>query len=115
VFEDASYDIIRSLDVTGLWNGKLIVWHGWHDELVTALRTQEYVDTVQQRFGAESASTFMRAYFVPAMNHCRGGVGPVPDEYEVLSNVVDWVERGTAPHALVLHVQRDGALHSIRS
>jgi hypothetical protein len=33
----------------------------------------------------------------------------------VLSNVVDWVERGTAPHALVLHVQRDGALHSIRS
>lgn len=126
VFEDASYDIVRSLDVTGLThfdqakqklgaiydavdtdltrfssrNGKLILWHGMHDELVTPLRTQEYVDAVRQRFGPQGASTFMRAYFVPGMNHCRGGVGPAPDEYEMLSKVVDWVEKGQAPNAL---------------
>jgi feruloyl esterase len=126
VFEDANFDIVGKLDVDGLQdydrakqklghiydavdadlsrfasrNGKLIIWHGWQDELVTALRTQEYVEEVRRIHGVDGASTFMRAYFVPGVNHCRGGAGPIPDEYDMLSKVVDWVEKGEAPGAL---------------
>lgn len=127
VFENANYDIVGNLDVDGLRDydyathkleaiydavdtdlssfaarkGKLIIWHGWHDELVTPLRTLEYVESVNKRFGEARAADFMRAYFMPGVNHCRGGVGPIADEYDLLSKVVDWVEKGQTPHAVM--------------
>lgn len=126
VFENANYDIVRNLDVDGLADfqhakqklgpiydavdpdlsafaqrgGKLIVWHGLHDELVSPLRTMAYVDAVSQRMGSERTSAFMRAYFEPGVNHCRGGVGPISDEYELLAKVVNWVEKGEPPNAV---------------
>lgn len=127
VYENPQYDVLSRLDVTGFSDydrakakvsrsydaldpnlepfasrgGKLIVWHGWHDELVSALRTETYVKDVSARVGAARADSFMRTYFAPGVNHCRGGVGPIPDEYNLLEKVVDWVENGRAPGGVI--------------
>ena len=126
VYEDPAYDIKARIDITGLSDydrarakvgaaydaidpnlepfanrgGKLIVWHGWHDQLVSALRTESYVKAVNERVGTARADTFMRTYMAPGVNHCRGGVGPIPDEYNLLEKVVNWVEKGEAPGAV---------------
>ena len=127
VHESASYDIVARLDVDGLTdfdfakkkistiydavdpnlerfavrNGKIILWQGMSDQLTSQLRTQEYVDSVKRTMGTDRTQSFMRAYFPPGVNHCRGGNGPIPDEYDMLSKVVEWVEKGEAPEALV--------------
>lgn len=127
VYEDAQYDVLSRLDVTGFSDfdrakaklsrsydavdpnlqpfasrgGKLIVWHGWHDELVSALRTESYVKDVSARVGVARADSFMRTYLAPGVNHCRGGLGPIPDEYNLLEKVVDWVENGRAPGGVI--------------
>jgi feruloyl esterase len=123
VYENENYDIVRSLDVDSFKDfdfakqklsatydavdanlsrfqqrgGKLIIWQGMHDELSSYLRTQQYVDAVNTQMGTQASSEFLRTYFQPGVNHCRGGVGPIADEYDLLAKVVDWVERGQAP------------------
>jgi feruloyl esterase len=127
VYESESYDIVARLDVDGLAdfdfakkklsaiydavdpnlerfasrNGKVILWQGMNDQLTSQLRTQEYVDSVSRKMGPNRTGAFMRAYFPPGVNHCRGGSGPIPDEYDMLSKVVNWVENGEAPGAFL--------------
>ena len=83
-------------------DGKLIVYHGWADALVVPQPTVEYYrDVVDTTFGGDVAATRERArlFMAPGMNHCRGGPGP--DTWDRLAPLVDWVERGVAPDALV--------------
>lgn len=126
MFEDPSYDIVRKLNVDdpsdfllakqklgptydavnpdlsqfAARRGKLILWHGLQDQLTTPLRTKQYVDEVNETMGPQRTSSFMRSYFPPGVNHCRGGAGPIPDEYDLLSKVVNWVEKDQAPAAV---------------
>jgi feruloyl esterase len=133
VFEDASYSIVASLDVdtdkdfniakaklgehydavsTDLSKyrdkgGKLLIWHGYNDSLVSAYHTQDYVDALNTRYGAENTSTFVRSFFAPGVNHCGGGEGPAPDQLDMLDKMVDWVEKGIAP-TTILATHRTG-------
>jgi feruloyl esterase len=36
---------------------------------------------------------------IPGMAHCGGGIGP--DQHDAVTAVIDWVEKGAAPDALV--------------
>jgi len=36
---------------------------------------------------------------VPGMGHCQGGPATL-DQFDLLTSVVDWVEKGTAPNAV---------------
>ena len=83
-------------------DGKLIVYHGWADALVVPQPTVTYYqDVVDTTFGGDVAAARDRArlFMAPGMNHCRGGAGP--DTWDRLAPLVDWVERGIAPDALV--------------
>ena len=83
-------------------NGKLLLYHGWADALVVPQPTVTYYrDVVDTTFGGEIAAARERArlFMAPGMNHCRGGVGP--DTWDRLRPLVDWVERGAAPDALI--------------
>lgn len=42
-----------------------------------------------------TAASFVRVYAGPGMNHC--GNGPATDQFDALTAVVDWVEKGIAP------------------
>ena len=96
-------------------DGKLIVYHGWADALVVPQPTVEYYrDVIETTFGGNVAAARDRArlFMAPGMNHCRGGAGP--DTWDRLAPLVDWVERGIAPDALIATHASDGAVDNER-
>src|SRR5262245_38952617 len=74
--------------------GKLILWHGFADQLIMPGGTIEYYERVTKQVGGD-VSSFARLFMAPGVAHCRGGDGPAPTN--LLESVVDWVEKGTAP------------------
>ncbi len=81
--------------------GKLILFHGWSDPLLSPLGTVDYYDSVVARMGRENAERFTRLYMVPGMPHCFGGSGPNTFGTTMLTAVQHWVEKGVAPQAIV--------------
>jgi feruloyl esterase len=49
---------------------------------------------------------------VPGMGHCRGGAGP--DTWDRLAPLVDWVEQGIGPDALIATHLTDGVVDNER-
>jgi feruloyl esterase len=78
--------------------GKIIFTHGMADPIFSANDTMRYVDQLTQRYGAE-ARGFARLFLVPGMAHCAGG--PATDQFDVVSALDAWVERGAAPDRIV--------------
>lgn len=98
----AHYDAV-STNLTAFKDrgSKLLIWHGFNDSAVSAYHTQDYVDSVIGRYGAEQTSQFLRLFLAPGVNHCGGGEGPGPDQLKLLDQMVDWVEKGTAPTSIL--------------
>lgn len=78
--------------------GKLIVWHGWSDPHISPLNSIAYYTAVRQQMGAARADTFTRLYLFPGMYHCANGEGP--NQIDLLTPMMAWVEGGTAPDAI---------------
>jgi feruloyl esterase len=79
--------------------GKLLVYHGWADPIVTPLGSVDYYETAERTLGGrEATQRFFRLYMVPGMKHCFGGPGPFAIDY--LAHLEAWVEQGRAPDAL---------------
>jgi len=78
--------------------GKLLITYGWADAI---LQPQMGVDYYEKAAAANGRDTtdFMRLFMIPGMAHCGGGVGP--DQYDAVTAVVDWVEKGAAPDTLI--------------
>ena len=96
-------------------DGRLLLYHGWADALVVPQPTLTYYeDVVETTFHGDMAAARARArlFMVPGMRHCRGGNGP--DTWDRLRPLVDWVERGTAPDALIATHQTDGQVDNER-
>ena len=99
--------------------GKLILYHGWDDPLVSAESTLGYFDALQVRFGARLPRS-VRLFMVPGMDHCRGGPGadllggaggdaPLTDPaHHLLSALEAWVERGNPPETVIATRQEQG-------
>ncbi|WP_046238689.1 tannase/feruloyl esterase family alpha/beta hydrolase, partial [Delftia tsuruhatensis] len=47
-----------------------------------------------------------RLYLVPGMNHCSGG--PATDQFDMLSSLVAWVEKGQAPDRVIASARGAG-------
>jgi alpha-beta hydrolase superfamily lysophospholipase len=77
--------------------GKLLVPHGGSDPIFSINDTLAW----WRRLDAANhgnAGSFVRVYAVPGMNHCGGG--PATDQFDALTAVVNWVERGIAPDSI---------------
>ncbi len=91
--------------------GKLILYHGWNDPAISALNTINYYNDVASRMGGRETEAFARLYMVPGMQHCGGGTGPdsfgqgdaaaKDAQHNVELALEKWVEKGTAPSAIV--------------
>ena len=80
-------------------NGKIVLWHGWSDQLIYPEGTIDYYQRVQRQMGgAEATAKFARLFLAPGVGHCGGGPGPAPDGQ--FDAVVRWVEQGQAPETL---------------
>jgi feruloyl esterase len=75
--------------------GKLIMYHGWNDQLIAPRNSIDYFNNVLYTMGTAKAYDAMRLYMVPGMNHCGGGDGT--SNFDMVAEIEKWVERGTAP------------------
>ena len=79
--------------------GKVLIWHGWADQLISTLGTIDYYQRVKETMGgAEATFDFARLFLAPGIQHCAGGPGPMP--YGQLDALRSWVEDGEAPETL---------------
>lgn len=93
--------------------GKIILWHGWSDQLIYPEGTIDYYQRVERQMGgAANVSQFARLFLAPGVGHCAGGPGPQPaGQFDA---VVRWVEQGQAPESLNA-VRRDASGKVVRS
>lgn len=85
--------------------GKLIAWHGWTDQLISAYGSINYYERVIDEMGGLSdTQQFMRLFMAPGVNHCAGGTGPNPTGQ--IEALIAWVEDGEAPATLTAALDR---------
>jgi tannase/feruloyl esterase len=78
--------------------GKLLMYHGWADPLVspdTSLIMFKRINEAVGRAAANSLALFM----VPGMNHCSGGPGT--DVFDKVAAIDQWVESGKKPQSII--------------
>jgi len=81
--------------------GKLIFFHGVSDPWFSAQDTVRYYERLAQANGGlEAVSQWSRLFLVPGMSHCAGGSATL-DHFDLLDPLVDWVEQGHAPQAVL--------------
>ena len=101
-FTESSWELVGAqrtdLSAFRRRGGKLIVPHGLSDPVFSAHDTMRWWDRVNAAAGGR-ASEFVRVFPVPGMAHCGGG--PATDQYDCLTAIVDWVERGVAPDRII--------------
>jgi feruloyl esterase len=77
---------------------KMMVYHGVSDSIFSAADTAAWYEGLTRNNGGD-ATSFARFYLVPGMNHCSGG--PAVDQFDMLTPLVNWVEKGIAPDIVV--------------
>jgi feruloyl esterase len=92
--------------------GKLILYHGWSDAALPPVNTINYFKGVVKKMGERDASSFVRLYMVPGMQHCNGGPGPnrfgatvtraqSEPQHDMTLALERWVEEGVAPDYII--------------
>jgi feruloyl esterase len=80
--------------------GKLLMYTGWSDPVVPPQDTVAYYDAVVKTMGGlDKTREFYRFFLAPGMGHCSGGPGP--NQFDHLSALEQWVEKGTAPDKMI--------------
>jgi feruloyl esterase len=80
--------------------GKLLFYHGVSDPWFSALDTVGYYERLgASNGGADAVLGWSRLFLVPGMGHCGGGAQAL-DRFDLLTPLVEWVEKGTAPNAV---------------
>ncbi|HEV2597851.1 tannase/feruloyl esterase family alpha/beta hydrolase [Sphingopyxis sp.] len=91
--------------------GKLIIYHGWADGIISPLGSLDYYRQITG--GSLPREQFARLFMVPGMGHCASGPGATdfgqlldirPEGVvrdDILEALEHWVEKGTAPDRLM--------------
>ena len=80
--------------------GKLIFYHGLSDSGPPWPYTLKYFNEESQRLGGyQRQAEYMKLYLVPNMGHCGGNAAT--DQFDMLTPMVNWIENGVAPDAVV--------------
>jgi hypothetical protein len=77
---------------------KILVYHGVSDPIFSVEDSIAWYRGIDRSSG-NRADDFARLYPVPGMGHCSGG--PSTDQADFITPLVQWVERGIAPGAIV--------------
>lgn len=88
--------------------GRMLVWHGWADPLVTPFKTVEWHEAVGETLGEAPRDEAVSLHMIPGLDHC----GLVPGEgglsqasLDPLGALEGWLETGTPPETIL----REGA------
>ena len=105
---------MRAFEARG---GKLVMFQGWADTLVTPKQTIAFYRKFAARAGGiTKAQNFARLFMAPGMGHCGGGDGPnsflaiklggealasdAPD-HDAFAAMTHWVESGEPPSQII--------------
>src|SRR5262245_4218129 len=94
-FVDATDPDLQKFKAHG---GKLLLYAGWADTLITPINTVEYYDSVVKKMGGGNIADFARLFMVPGMGHCRGGDGP--DTFNTIGTLEKWREKNMTPSTI---------------
>jgi pimeloyl-ACP methyl ester carboxylesterase len=103
---DGTRKLIDSYDWTTLSTfsgrgGKLLFYHGLSDPWFSPLDTLGYYEKMARADGGlDQVENWSRIYLVPGMSHCGGGPATL-DQFDMLSAVMNWVEKGTPPDSVI--------------
>jgi len=93
--------------------GKLLVWHGWADGAIMATSSIGYYEGVAKFMGGrKQTEDFFRLFLVPGVHHSGGGPGFT--EFDSMSALEGWVEKGQAPDKFVACRLAEGAVERCR-
>jgi feruloyl esterase len=90
--------VTSSLDLSKFsgYGHKIIFYDAASDPGINTLITLTYYKGMANMSGGlENSQKFSRLYLVPNMSHCSGG--PATDQFDMLTPLIQWVEKGTAP------------------
>jgi hypothetical protein len=81
--------------------GKLLFYHGMADPTFHGTDTIDYYERMAAANGGmDKVQGWSRFFAVPGMLHCRGGDAAL-DEFDLLTAVMNWVEKDVAPDSVV--------------
>src|SRR5262249_53151212 len=93
--------------------GKILLWHGWADAAVMATSSIGYYEDVMKNMGGrEQTEDFFRLFLIPGVHH--GGGGPGLTEFDALTALEDWIEKGRPPDELIACRRNDGVTDRCR-
>jgi len=78
--------------------GKMILYHGRVDELVSPYNSIQYYERVVKANGQAATDKFLRFFMVPGMGHL---AGPFPAQIDTLAALEKWIEQGIAPEEMI--------------
>ncbi len=79
--------------------GKLLLYHGWADQMVPPTNTVHYFESVEKTLGPAKTADSVRLFMAPGMAHCGGGDGP--NTFDKIGALERWVEQGQPPASIV--------------
>jgi feruloyl esterase len=77
--------------------GKLLMYHGWADPLVSPDTSLIMYEQIMKAVGS-AASNALALFMVPGMGHCQGGPGT--DVFDKVGALDRWVESGQKPQSI---------------
>jgi Tannase and feruloyl esterase len=76
--------------------GKLLMYHGWTDQLIPPGNSIDYYTSVVRELGGpDKVSDSIRLFLAPGMSHCGGGEGP--NTFDAIAALETWVEKQSPP------------------
>lgn len=108
IFKESAQKFMTPLDVDNprmkkfrKAGGKLLIYHGQSDGVFSVNDTIRWYEKLQANYKGR-AGDFVRLFIVPGMGHCSGGCAT--DQFDALTALMDWVEKGNAPDELTASV-----------
>jgi len=87
--------------------GKLLIYHGYDDLIISPYRSIWYYEDLAGKTGGyNKLEGQARLFMVPGMQHCNGGPGP--NTFDTLTALEQWVEKGVGPDTIVASHSTNG-------
>lgn len=81
--------------------GKLLLWAGLNDWVISANNATAYYKAVVEKSGGQAAADqFVEYYTAPGVQHCAGGSGA--DVVDLVTPMFNWLEKGVKPSSSTL-------------
>jgi feruloyl esterase len=105
--------VARDLSPFKKRGNKLLMYGGWMDPVVPPQDTAAYYESVARVMGGyDKTRDFFRLFMAPGMGHCAGGPGP--NQFDALTALEQWVEKGVAPDVLSASHSTNGKIDRTR-